>query len=246
VTTTSERPGAPSYWETVAQLAAAQKGRAAGAPAYSVFVNRPAGRLLAAAAHRAGLTPNQVTAISAACSAAGILTLALVPPTAWSGVLVAFLLALGYAFDSADGQVARLRGGGSAAGEWLDHVIDCAKISLLHIAVLVAAVRFFDVPQVWLLVPLAFLALDNVAFFTIILNDSLKQIRGVPLRRPGQFRPLRSVVLLAVDYGVVCLSFVLLGWTEAFVVVYTLLCAALAGHTALALPKWFNDMRRLG
>ncbi|MFI7484349.1 CDP-alcohol phosphatidyltransferase family protein [Kocuria sp. M1R5S2] len=246
MSTLTDRSHRPTYRETVALLAAAQKGRAAGSPAYSVFVNRPAGRLLAAAAHRAGLGPDQVTAVSAACSGAGILVLALVPPTAWSGVLVAFLLALGYALDSADGQVARLRGGGSVAGEWLDHVIDCLKISLLHTAVLLAAVRFFDVPAVWLLVPLGFAVADNALFFAQILNDSLKQIKGAPLRRPGAFRPWRSFVLLPVDYGVLCLSFLLLGWTGAFVVVYTLLFAATAGFTALALPKWFHDMRRLG
>ena len=246
MTTLSDRRARPTYRETVAQLAAAQKGRAAGSPAYSVFVNRPAGRLLAAAAHRAGLSPDQVTAISAACSAAGILVLVLVPPAAWSGVLVAFLLALGYAWDSADGQVARLRGGGSVAGEWLDHVVDCLKISVLHTAVLLAGVRFFDVGAGWLLVPLGFLVVDNVAFFAMILNDSLKQIKGVPLRAPGAFRRWRSVILLPVDYGVLCLAFVLLGWTDAFVAAYTLLFAATAGHTALALPKWFHDMRRLG
>ena len=46
---------------TVRRLAAAQKG-AAGAPAYSRFVNRPLGRLFAALAFHAGLTPNAVTA----------------------------------------------------------------------------------------------------------------------------------------------------------------------------------------
>ena len=63
---------------------------------------------------------------------------------------------LGYALDSADGQLARLRGGGSLTGEWLDHVIDSFKISTLHLAVLVMAYRFFPTPTWWLLVPLVF------------------------------------------------------------------------------------------
>ena len=246
MSTQTNDTGTPTYWQTVVRLANAQKGRAAGAPAYSLLVNRPAGRLLAAAAHRAGLSPDRVTLISALCSAAGLAVLALVPPTLWSGVLVWFLLALGYAFDSADGQVARLRGGGSVAGEWLDHVVDCVKISVLHVAVLLAAVRFFDVPALWALVPLGFLVVNNVSFFAMILNDSLKQINGVPLRRPGQFRWSRSLLLLPVDYGVLCLSFVLLGATAWFAVVYSILFAAAAAHTALALPKWFRDMQGLG
>nr|WP_223286356.1 CDP-alcohol phosphatidyltransferase family protein [Kocuria atrinae] len=77
------------------------------------MVNRPVGRLLAAACYRAGLTPNQVTGISALCSAIGVAVLLAMDPSWVSGILVWFLLALGYAFDSADGQVARLRGGGS-------------------------------------------------------------------------------------------------------------------------------------
>jgi len=66
------------------------------------------------------MTPNAITAISAMFSAAAILLIALAEPQWWSGLAVWLLLALGYAFDSADGQLARLRGGGSPAGEWLD------------------------------------------------------------------------------------------------------------------------------
>ncbi len=45
-------------------LAAAQKP-ARGAPAYSRFVNRRLGRVLAAAAHRFRLTPDAVTVLAA-------------------------------------------------------------------------------------------------------------------------------------------------------------------------------------
>ena len=60
----------------------------------------------------------------------------------------------GYALDSADGQVARLTGGGSLLGEWLDHMIDSTKIAALHLAVLLHACRHTDLPAGWLLVPL--------------------------------------------------------------------------------------------
>ncbi len=39
--------------------------------------------------------------------------------------------------------------------------------------------------------------------------------------------------------------FVLLGRPILFMVVYGLLAAAAAGYLALALPKWFRDMRSL-
>ena len=73
------------FAQVVARLAAAQKARAPGAPAYSIYVNRPLGRLLAAAAYLAGLTPNAVTAISAVFTFSGIVIIALVPPSPLTG-----------------------------------------------------------------------------------------------------------------------------------------------------------------
>src|SRR4051794_25850684 len=109
-------PSTESYPAVLRRLRDAQKPAGRGAPAYSIYVNRPIGRYIAAAAYRIGATPNQVTAASALLTFTAILLLALVPPSAALGVGIAVLLAAGYAFDSADGQVARLRGGGSAAG----------------------------------------------------------------------------------------------------------------------------------
>ena len=137
-------PTRPGYRATVARLAGAQK-TTKGAPAYSRFVNRPAGRGLAAVAYLLGMTPNMVTAVSAAFSFAGIGVLIFWHPSALTGMIVCLCLALGYAFDAADGQLARLRGGGSISGEWLDHMVDATKISALHLAVLIGVYRFFPV-----------------------------------------------------------------------------------------------------
>src|SRR6185436_886779 len=109
----------------------------------SRFVNRKIGRVLAAGSYQLGLTPNAVTGISALFSAAAIAIIACLSPSVGVGVLVAVLLLLGYAFDSADGQLARLRGGGSPAGEWLDHVVDSIKVVALHLAVLIGWFRFW-------------------------------------------------------------------------------------------------------
>ncbi|MGO3886055.1 MAG: hypothetical protein ACTJHU_07145, partial [Mycetocola sp.] len=81
-----------SYSEAYRALGAAKKGVAAGAPAYSVYVNRPLGRVFAAAAYRAGMTPNAVTAASALCTAAGIALIAAAPVQPWLGVVVWLLL----------------------------------------------------------------------------------------------------------------------------------------------------------
>ncbi|TQN35774.1 CDP-alcohol phosphatidyltransferase family protein [Kocuria rosea] len=128
----------PSYEEALAGLRAAQKP-GQGVPAYTRWVNRPLARYAAARAAAAGLTPNGVTALSAVLSAAGLVVLVAAPPTPATGVVVALLLAAGYVLDSADGQVARLTGTGSPAGEWLDHVVDSIRTPALHLAVAAAA-----------------------------------------------------------------------------------------------------------
>lgn len=241
--------GRGGYLSVVRDLASAQKARAAGAPPYSVYVNRPAGRLIAAAAYRAGLTPNVVTTISAVFTFSGIVVIASVPPQWWTGLLVWLLLAIGYAFDSADGQLARLRGGGSFSGEWLDHVVDCVKISSLHLAVLITAYLHFGLPSpALLLVPVVFSIVSGAEFFTMILNDQLKRVAaagGTPTPPERRRSALRSVLLAPTDYGILCLVFLTLGAPPVFFVVYTLMFVANLAHFALALVKWFGDMRTL-
>jgi phosphatidylglycerophosphate synthase len=231
-----------------ALLAAAQKGHARGAPAYSVYVNRPVGRALAAIAHTLGLTPNQVTAVSAAHTFAGVAVLAIGPVEAWVGVLVAVLLALGYAWDSADGQVARLRGGGSVAGEWLDHFVDALKIGSMHLVVAVALARSLpEQPGPVLLLPLAYSVVATTTFFGMILNDLLRGARGVPSsHQRGGGTAFRSLLLLPTDFGVLCWVFVLWGWPSWFIPAYALLLVASTVFLCLAAPRWFEEMRRVG
>ena len=248
MTAASPVPGFRAGYRTaLEQLRSAQKS-AKGAPAYSRFVNRPLGRRFAAAAAQIGLTPNAVTAISAAFSLAAILTIASVEPSVLSGILVALGLVTGYALDAADGQLARLRGGGSLAGEWLDHMVDAVKSSSLHLAVLVMAARWFDVPSAWLLVPAMYALVDSVSFFGMTLND---QLRRLVVARTAQAQPggttsvLRSLLVLPNDYGLLCLTFVLLGWPIAFCAVYTVMFTGAAGYLILASVRWFNAMRDL-
>lgn len=230
---------------TYARLSKAQKGHARGAPGYSVYVNRRIGRLLAAVGHRLGWTPDGATAVSALHTFAAIALIALGPVTWWSGLVVAILLVLGYAWDSADGQIARLRGGGSLAGEWLDHFVDSIKHATLHLSVLLALLWHTDyADSTWLLVPLAYSAVSVVTFFGMLLNDLLKGARGLAsTHRRGGGTFTRSMVLLPTDFGVLCLAFLLWGWTPVFLVVYGLLALANAAFLVLAAVKWFHEMR---
>lgn len=234
-----------TFSRALERLQNAQKGRAKGAPGYSIYVNRKVGRYLAAFAHTLGLTPNQVTLVSAVFTFGGIILLATAPPSWILAIAVWLLLALGYAWDSADGQVARLRGGGSIAGEWLDHFVDALKISSLHLAVLVGWYRFFPMnSDLWLLVPIGFAIVGAVTFFAMILNDLLKTANGaVTAIHTGGSSPLRSILLLPTDYGVICLSFVLWSVPLLFVGVYSLLALAGLIFLVLAARKWFRDMK---
>ncbi|WP_051515581.1 CDP-alcohol phosphatidyltransferase family protein [Candidatus Blastococcus massiliensis] len=241
-------PDGESLGATLARLAGAQKG-AAGAPAYGRFVNRKLGRLLAALAFHARLTPNAVTGISALFTGTGIALLALVSPGWSTGLAVSACLVLGYALDAADGQLARLRGGGSPAGEWLDHMVDSVKIATLHLAVLIGWYRFDTVDgDALLLLPLGFAVVAVVHFFATLLNEALRAQHGSRTRAERSTeRPsvVRSLMVAPTDYGVLCLLFVLLGAPSLFVAGYAVLFGATAVYLTLASVKWYREMGRL-
>jgi phosphatidylglycerophosphate synthase len=237
-----------SVLETIRRLASAQKPAAKGAPAYSRFVNRKIGRVLAAVGYHAGLTPNQVTGISALLTTASIVGIATVRPTPLSGVLIALGLLLGYAFDSADGQLARLRGGGSPGGEWLDHVVDAVKECALHLAVLVCWFRFYDLSPTTLLIPIGFTLAASVLFFAQILTEQLRRAHPEHAPAPagsGLTAVARSVLVIPTDYGLYCLVFILLAWPGLFVPAYSILAVGTAALVIAALPKWFREMSAL-
>lgn len=242
-TTLVARPLDESLGQTIHRLAGAQK-TSKGAPAYSRFVNRKAGRVIAACAFHLKLTANGVTAISAVWSFAGITLLALATPSTTVGVAVSVLLAIGYAFDSADGQLARLHGGGSPAGEWLDHVVDSGKICALHLAVLICFYRN-GAPDRDLLVPLLWTFVATVAFFVFILTDQIRRSHGVTQVSDAPAPVWRSLLVAPTDYGVLLLSFVLVGWHTGFLGVYGLLLVANLAYLGLGLVKWFRELSSL-
>ncbi|WP_253904162.1 CDP-alcohol phosphatidyltransferase family protein [Arthrobacter sp. Br18] len=209
-------------------------------------MNRPLGRFLAAAAYSRGLAPNQITGISACFTFTGIGVLAAVNPTPLSSLSVALLLMVGYALDSADGQVARLGGTGSPAGEWLDHTVDAVKEASIHLAVLVCWWRFYDLDVRWLLVPLIYQVVETVHFSSMLLMDHLRRgqrqdHRGF-IAGEGTSSPLYSLAVVPTDFGLLCLIFALLSVPAVFVPMYTLLMLANAGFIVLALRKWYREV----
>lgn len=247
---------APSgHRELVARLSTAQKSNR-GAAGYSRWVNRPLGRQFAAAAFRLGMSPNQVSVLSAVCTFTAIALVATVQLSWYAGVGITVLLVLGYALDSADGQVARLSGAGSTAGEWLDHVFDALKISTFHLAVAICWFRHYPHDhRSLLLVPLGFSAVSAVFFFALILSDMLRRIAGLKVGGTGITKAsvdpderapiLRSLVVLPNDYGVLCLTMVLLPLHTTFTAVYTVLLGANVVFLGAGCVRWFREMQTL-
>lgn len=245
----------PSRQEALARLASAQKSNR-GAGGYSRWINRPFGRQIAVVAYLSGRTPNQISAISASFTYAAIAVMAIVRPSWPIAIVVTAGLILGYAFDSADGQVARLRGGGSLAGEWLDHVFDALKLSSFHIAIAICWFRFYDLEHpAWLLVPLGYAVVAAVFFFVVVLSDMLRRVQrakdgqtGVTTSslNPTERAPvLGSLIVLPADYGVLALSMLLLAAHSAFMVVYTVLFVAQVLFLAAGSWRWFHEMAAL-
>lgn len=245
-------PSSSAFSAALSSLALAQKPAARSAPAYSRFVNRRLGRFLAAWAYTAGMTPNAVTAVSAVFTAGALVILVAVPPSTGSGITVSALLLIGYAFDSADGQLARLTSASSPAGEWLDHFVDAIKASALPLALLAGLYRFEVVATEWLLVPLLAALTSPVLFFAMILTEQLRRAHSrLPLaptdgKNASRGGWVRSLAVVPMDYGVLCLSFALLGYLPAFLLVYSLIVAATTLFLGLAAVKWFRELAAIG
>lgn len=224
------------------RLAGAQKSNAS-TPAYLRFVNRKAGGLLAAAGYALRLSPTQVTLLSSASSFSAIAVLILHRSTALTGVVVSLLLLLGYALDAADGQLARVRGGGSKAGEWLDHVADIAKISSLHSAVAIAMLRYFDLDSlVYLAVPVIFLVANVTQFFGMMLRDKLTGVDPAKPGTAGSSSLLVAFLLQPLDHGSLALSFLVLGSHSLFLWCYGFLALCTALFSVRSLAKAYRRL----
>lgn len=243
MTATHPAPSRRSMGENLAALRSAQKPQA-GTPLYSRLVNRPVGRYIAAWAASVGLTPNAISLISASFSFTAIALIALVKPSLLLAIAITVLLVVGYAFDSADGQVARLTGASSPLGEWLDHMIDCAKVASLHAALTWSVLRHSGLGEEWVLLPLGFGIVAGVMFFGMILTDQLRRQQGIPkaAAAPGRRDLLRAIAVLPTDYGLLCLSFLLFGAPAVFFGWYGLLLLANAALLAVAARSWVRQL----
>lgn len=240
VLTERERPMEPPrrswrarYRAAQIQLTVVQKPSRGVAP-YSLYVNRPVGRRLAGVAHAIGLRPNQITAASGTVTFGALLLLALVHPSAEASVAVVVLLLVAYGLDAADGQLARMTGGGTAVGELLDHLFDAAKAAAFHVAILLSAVRFdAGLGQGPVFAAAAFTVVATASFLGLVLIERVRD-RSIA---PPPHRPATWWYRLAVaptDYGALCLWLLVRPHATAFFWGYGALAVANALHLVVA------------
>lgn len=207
-------------------------------PAYLRWVNRPLGGQVAVRAAVLGVSPNQLTGISAVLGFAGVVSI-VVLPSPRAGLVGALLLLVGYVFDSADGQLARIQRRGGPAGEWLDHVVDGVRAPLVHAALVVQLATHAGVR--WLpIVALLFMVLVSSWFLSQLLAEKLlpKQPQSTTARS-GTFE---SFVKQPQDPSTTYIVIALLGLPLLFTVAYVLLFAWLSLGFVLSLSRKYRQL----
>lgn len=154
---------------------------------------------------------------------------------------------IGYALDSADGQVARLRGGGSLVGEWLDHMIDCLKVCSIHLAVAVHFYRLEPQATGWrLALPLLYATSSGVMFFGLMLTDQLRRTAAGGTRPvEGSLSVARALAILPSDFGALAVVFLTVGWTQVFVPLYAAMFVGQFALLLLASIRWHRVLAAL-
>jgi phosphatidylglycerophosphate synthase len=175
-----------------------------GGGLFSEALSQRLGARIALTADRAGLTPTALTLINVVLGlAVSVAVVALAPAVArgdapaWPvGLLALVGWQLAYAFDCADGQLARVTGRTSAAGARLDVLCDVAAQIALVTALGATAVAQRPSTPAWLVA--AFAGTWMVNLVTSVLQSGPQAASMVPSRS----LPVRVVKLIR-DYGAV-------------------------------------------
>src|SRR5690606_9696814 len=96
----------------------------------------------------------------------------------------------------------------------------------------------------WLLVPIGFTIVAVVTYFGLMLMPTLRPPRPTAAE-PAAEHPLRKYLLLPTDYGFQCWIFLLWGAPELFAWVYAAVFASCALLLAVALRKWWHELRAI-
>jgi phosphatidylglycerophosphate synthase len=185
-----------------------------------------------------------------------MVALVTLPPTPLVCAAVVVGLLVAYALDSADGQVARVTGVSSRQGEWLDHVVDAARLPAFHLSVGVALVRGLGLPGWAGGLAVGFALLSSVWFFAQILASQMTAAHATPstsARQDGASgvpEPRRapawvSFAKLPSDIGTLYLLVLVMPWTSWFLVGYSGLLVYSVVMAAAALARRYRELGSL-
>jgi len=226
------------------ELANTQKN-ASGTPAYTLFVNRGLGRVLASYLVTQNASPNTITLVSFAMTISAFLSVFWVENVVFlHSLIIVILLILAFGLDSADGQMARLLKIQSAKGEWLDHTLDAIKIPMGHGVAMFIIMKHNDVNSKWLIFYLAVICLHGSLLLGGLLYGKLiakKEIQAQPHINSSIL--VRSILTLPLDYGTFILFFLLSFSPPNFFMIYTVWGAVFLPYGILALIKLFRAFK---
>jgi phosphatidylglycerophosphate synthase len=179
-----------------------------GGGLFSEAISQRLGALIALAGHRAGATPTALTIVNLLVGlATSITVIALAEPVAdgsvagWAVGLVALVgWQVAYAFDCADGQLARVTGRAGPAGARLDILCDVAAQIALVTALAATAAAQRPATPTWLLA--AFAGTWMVNLVTSVLQSgpqaaSMVTSTSLPVRVAKLVRDYGAVIALA-------------------------------------------------
>ncbi|GIE96554.1 CDP-alcohol phosphatidyltransferase family protein [Paractinoplanes rishiriensis] len=232
VYSTGQTPGTPP---TAADYYAVNRGGGL----FSEGLSQHVGARIAVLAHKKSIAPTVLTVANLGLGClVSFVVIATAGPVAdgrvWAWPIGLLALAgwqLAYAFDCADGQLARVTGQTSLAGARLDILCDVAvQISLVSAVAAVAAAQVPDTPA-WLLAAFAGTWMVNLVTSVMQTGDkaaSMVSSRSLPVR----------LVKLVRDYGaVIALAGLVLTvspqWTIWFIGLFTLVNGAFLAASAM-------------
>lgn len=218
-----------------------------GEPAYSRFINRWMGRVIASVLGCFNISPNSVTLFSFILSIAAFLCFILLHEvTIIYSAILTFTLIVSFTLDATDGQLARLLDRKTERGEWLDHMLDSIKLPFGNIVAVLFIINNTDIHPGWLILYIFALSLTSGRYLSVTLKTKIidyKTDKAANDRNRSGI--VKSILLLPMDTGVFMLLFFITYDPELFFIIYTAWCLIVVSYSIIALVRTWGELGRL-
>jgi len=198
-----------------------------GGGLWATLVYRRVAQRFAYLFYRCGLGPNGVTLVSTITTWMAMIWLITgAPISVLSAIGIFTLMALGYAFDCADGQLARATSTGSKLGEWLDHTSDCMSIFVVHFCCGWVLLRDFEYGEHSHLIAFSAMALNlggnGIYFFAWNMKTKIAGNNAVAktMQKKSRKLALMKLPLQVTDWGLFIFVFLFTYNTQSFGWIY--------------------------